>query len=179
MRVRKPRRGRKVKRDKNGRWVKGTPSPNESGRPRRPRSSRKFDPTDIIDFMNQKVELNGGATKKTRLELLYLKMFEDAVKGRVSNQRYLKATYDEAATALGEARMRYSEMVMSWIVSNQNLANPAYNIPADALRHMNRLFALLRNRYPEEFPEGMTPENMTESFRDFHRERKARREGSR
>lgn len=172
-------RKRKVRRDANGRWIKGTASPNASGRPPRPRSSRKFDPTDILDFMNQEVDLNGGAAKKTRLELLYLKMFESAMKGRVSNQRYLKAMYEDAAAALGELRITYGEMMKSWVVNNEQLENPRYNIPADILRQMNRLFGMLRNRYPEEFPKGMEPETVIASFRDFHRDRKAKREGSR
>lgn len=90
------------------------------------------------------------------------------MKSRVSNQRYLKAMYEDAAVALGELRITYGEMMMSWVINNEKLKDPGYNIPADPLRQMNRLFGILRNRYPGGIPKGMEA-----------RERKAKREGSR
>ncbi|MBI1186064.1 MAG: hypothetical protein GC206_01755 [Alphaproteobacteria bacterium] len=169
------RRPRKVKRDKNGRWQKGTRSPNPKGRPRRKKSARPFDPTDIRDFMNQQVAMKDGVVK-TRNELLHLKMFEDAMKGRVSNQRYLQKRYDDATAAVAQIAMEYAELVSNWIVNNKKLADLSYRIPEDVVRRMRRYHVLLHGENPEKYPDHMTPDVFIETLTMQHWLKKKRSE---
>ncbi|QGZ96515.1 DUF5681 domain-containing protein [Terricaulis silvestris] len=160
-------RSRKVKRDKGGRWQKGTPSPNSKGRPKRKKPARPFDLTDPRDFLNQQVVMKDGTTK-FRGELLQLKIFEDAMKGKVTNQRYLQKRFDEAMTASAWLSFEYGQLVLKWIINNENLADPNYKVPPDLVSLMSRWHVLLHRENPEQFPDHMTPEHMIDVFRERH-----------
>lgn len=167
------RRGRKVKRDAAGRWLPGTPSPHPQGRPRRKEPARPFDPTDIQDFMRQQVAMKDGVLK-FRDELLLLKIFEDAMKGKVTNQRWLQNRLDTAIAAVAKLGFEYKQLLSTYVIDNEKLADLNYKVPADVLRDMKRWHVLLHQQDPHTYPAHMTPQHLIEVFREHHWKAKKR-----
>lgn len=168
-------RRRKVKRGNNGRWQKGTASPNPRGRPKRKKPARPFDPGEIRDFMNQQVVMKDGTTI-LRKQLLLLKMYEDAMKGKVTNQRFLLQRHDEATAAIAKLGFEYHQLLSIWIIDNQKLADLHYKAPEAELRQMRRIHILMHQVNPERYPQHMTPDKLIEIFRERHWAEKRRRE---
>ncbi len=84
----------KPSRDARGRWLKGH-CPNPKGRPRK-KIQADYDPGDIRHFGYTVIDVavNGQIETMDRRTALLHKMYESAMKGRVSMQRFL---YNEFA----------------------------------------------------------------------------------
>ena len=84
-------------RDARGRWTKGTTG-NPNGRPPK---IPDLDMADVYNFSHFLTEIVIGGEKQlmTRHEIVLLKIFDSALKGRVSNQRYLIQKFEEAQMA--------------------------------------------------------------------------------
>ena len=86
-------------RDAKGRWIKGT-SGNPNGRPRK---VADLDFADIYNFSQHPMEIAVGGEKQlmTRHEIVLLKAFESALRGRITAQRYLIEKFLEAENERG------------------------------------------------------------------------------
>ena len=81
-------------RDAKGRWTKNT-SGNPNGRPR---NVPDLDMADVYTFSQFPTEIVIGGEKQlmTRQEVVLLKMFESAMKGRITAQKYLIEKFEQA-----------------------------------------------------------------------------------
>ena len=86
-------------RDAKGRWIKGT-SGNLNGRPRK---VADLDFADVHNFSQYPMEIVVGGEKQlmTRHEIVLLKAFESALRGRITAQRYLIEKFEEAENERG------------------------------------------------------------------------------
>ena len=113
-------------RDARGRWLKGH-CPNPKGRPRKSAQS-DYDPGDLRDFGSTLIEVNvsGQRTLMDRRAALLRKMFEDAMKGKVSVQRFLYREFERNDERLAAAQFRYEELMTEWVIENPdfNAQNP-------------------------------------------------------
>ncbi len=82
-------------RDAKGRWVKGTTG-NRSGRPPK---VPDYDMADVYNFSQFPTEIAIGGEQQlmTRHEVVLLKVFETALKGRITAQKYLLEKFEAAA----------------------------------------------------------------------------------
>ncbi len=82
--------GDKPTRDARGRWLPGN-CPNPKGRPKKKKPTVLRNQSDIHFFGNTMVDVltNGQKEKMDRRTALLNKMFESAMKGKVSQQRFL------------------------------------------------------------------------------------------
>ncbi len=97
-------------RDAKGRWTKNT-SGNPSGRPP---DVPDLNMADVYNFSQFPAEIAIGGEKQlmTRQEIVLLKLFESALKGRITALKYLIEKFEEAEMAQGYVRMsleRWSE----------------------------------------------------------------------
>lgn len=139
-------------RDARGRWLPGH-CPNRRGRPRR-RSTERYSESDLRIFANTLVEVgvNGKRATMTRHEALLNKVFESAMKGRVSMQKFLWQEFEKASQRLAEARARYDHLLIHWIIDNPNSRNRDFEIPFEVEQEMASLGALLHHYFPEQYP---------------------------
>lgn len=81
-------------RDARGRWTKGT-SGNLNGRPP---NVPDLDMADVYNFSHFPTEITIAGEKQlmTRHEIMLLKAYESALKGRVTNQKYLIEKFEQA-----------------------------------------------------------------------------------
>ncbi len=81
-------------RDAKGRWAKGTTG-NRSGRPPK---ERDYDMADVYNFSQFPTEITVAGEKQlmTRHEVVLLKLFETAMKGRITAQKYLIEKFEAA-----------------------------------------------------------------------------------
>ena len=81
-------------RDAKGRWTKDT-SGNLHGRPR---NVPDLDMADVYNFSQFPTEIVIGGEKQlmTRQEVVLLKLFESAMKGRITAQKYLIEKFEQA-----------------------------------------------------------------------------------
>lgn len=92
--MKKNRSNRGNGRDARGRWAKGT-SGNPNGRPP---NVPDLDMADVYNFSQDTTEIVIGGEKQlmTRHEIVWLKAFESALKGSVTNQKYLLEKFEQA-----------------------------------------------------------------------------------
>ncbi len=81
-------------RDAKGRWIKGTTG-NRSGRPPK---EPDYDMADVYNFGQFPTEISIGGEQQlmTRHEVVLLKLFETAMKGRITAQKYLIEKFEAA-----------------------------------------------------------------------------------
>ncbi len=90
-------------RDAKGRWTKNT-SGNPSGRPP---NVPDLDMADVYNFSQFPAEIAIGGEKQlmTRQEIILLKLFESALKGRITAQKYLIDKFEEAEMSRGYVQL--------------------------------------------------------------------------
>lgn len=111
-------------RDKNGRWV------NTSGNPSgRPRKIPDLDLADILNFSKKtiNIKIGGEDQEVTHHEALVHALFQTAMKGRISAQRYLLEKFEQADLSNGYIWLRYEEY-------SEALANNPDSVPDDIKR---------------------------------------------
>lgn len=105
---------RDATRDARGRWRKGH-CPNPKGRPRKP-SFKGYDQSDIRLFANTQIEItaNGRVEKMDRRTAMLNKVYESAMKGSVTAQRFLYIEFMKSDDKVATAATRLNQLVAEW-----------------------------------------------------------------
>ena len=138
-------------RDARGRWKTGH-CPNPKGRPKK-RRYENYNPSDLRDFMNTQIEVSTaeGTQKMDRRTALMNKLFEGAMKGKVTPIRILLADIRESDQQLAELRLEYERLETELIHDN-----PEFKDFDDSLTRQQRIDLLgmattLNHYYPGEY----------------------------
>jgi hypothetical protein len=143
-----PRRGRGAR----GRWQKGH-CPNPKGRPKKqPKVYR--DQSDLHFFGTTMVEVmvNGEIEMMDRREALINKIYESAMKGKVTNQRWLFREFEKNDESLGETLARYYEMMHHWIIDNPDLGKRDFVMPHSVELQLLKYRKVLNHYFPGSYP---------------------------
>lgn len=146
-----PRRARgdtdKLRRGAKGRWLPGCSSPNPKGRPKK---TPKIvdDQSDIRVFGTTTIGIvaNGQVEKMERREALLSKIFEGAMKGKVSNQRFLFKEFEKNDKLLSGTRLHYDQLTTKWIINNQG--KNRVDVPIEIELDIMRLREMLNYYFP-------------------------------
>ena len=150
----------KPTRDARGRWLKDY-CPNPKGRPKK-KPKVYIDQADIRIFGSTMIDVTANGQKETmdRRAALLNKMFETAMKGKVSMQRFLYLELEKNAKQLAAARVHYDQLMLDWFVNNPDLRKPDYEIPIEVEVEMLSLRSLLNHYFPSDYPlDGMSANN--------------------
>ena len=140
-------------RDDRGRWLPGH-CPNPKGRPRK-KSKQHADQSDLRIFAHTLVDfvVNGQTETMDRRTALLNKMFESAMKGRVSMQRFLYQEFEKNAEQLAQVRNHYDSLLFEWIIDPPDGDKPGFKIPAEVEVEITELRALLNHYFPGQYPD--------------------------
>ena len=144
--------GDKPTRDARGRWLRGN-CPNPKGRPKK-KPKVLPDQSDIRIFGHTMVDVLTSGQKETmdRRTALLNKMFESAMKGKVSQQRFLYKEFERNDERLAAARVYYDQMMLYWFVDHPDRRNPDFDIPIEVVAEMEGLRNMLNYYYPFNYP---------------------------
>ena len=136
-------------RDARGRWRKGY-CPNPKGRPRK-KPKPYLDQSDLRWFGRTSIEVRtkDGVEVMDRRAALLHKMFEDAMRGKVSMQRFLYAEFERNAKQLAEARLRYDQLINDWYLDRRS--RDGEDIPLAVELEIAGLEALLNHYFPGQY----------------------------
>ena len=139
-------------RDARGRWLPDY-CPNPKGRPKK-KPKVSYDQADIRIFGNTRIDfvVNGQKETMDRRTALNNKMFESAMKGKASMQRFLYKEFERNAERLAAARVRYDRLMMDWVINNPDFSKPDFDIPFEVEVEMLSLSALLNHYFPGQYP---------------------------
>ena len=142
----------KPTRDARGRWRPGY-CPNTKGRPRK-KPKTIIHEADIQIFGNTLIDVvsNGQKVSMVRRSALLNKMFESAMKGRVSQQRFLYKEFERNAERLAAARVHYDRLLFDWIINNPDFKKHDFEMPFEVEVEMGSLRVLLNHYYPWDYP---------------------------
>jgi len=142
----------KPARDARGRWLPGH-CPNPKGRPRK-NPVRYDNQADIRIFADTLVDIkaNGRQQRMDRRTALLQKIFESAMKGNVTAQRLLYEEFSKNSQQLAEARLRYDQLALEWIIDNPDLRKHGYELPKAVELEMARLRTMLSYYFPHSYP---------------------------
>ena len=137
-------------RDAKGRWLPGY-CPNLKGRPRK-KPKVYLDLADLRIFGHTLVDVLANGQKETmdRRAALVNKMFESAMKGKVSMQRFLYREFERNAERLAAARAHYDKLLVDWFVNNSG--PDRREIPFEVEVEMESLRTLLNYYFPSDYP---------------------------
>jgi hypothetical protein len=150
-----PRRARgdtnKPSRDARGRWRSGCKSPNPKGRPKK-RPMVKRDQSDIRIFGNTIVDViaNGKIETMDRREALLNKIYEGAMKGKVTSQRFLFKEFAKNDELMADICVQYEQIMMQWIVNNHG--QNRVEVPIEIERRIIKLRYILNYHFPGDYP---------------------------
>ena len=143
----------KLTRDARGRWLpKHCPNPN--GRRGKKKKRSDFYPGDMHIFANTLVDVasNGRVETMNRETALLNKMFESAMKGRVSMQRFLYNEFKVKDERLAALRVRYDQLMIKWVIENPDFDGlDSDNIPFEVRAEIEALEALLSYYFPTQY----------------------------
>lgn len=83
-----------------------------------------------------------------RRAALLNKMFETAMKSRVSNQRFLYKEFERNDERLAAARVRHDRLMFDWIINNPDFGEPDFDMPIEVEVEMISLKGLLNHYFP-------------------------------
>ncbi len=147
--------GGKPARDANGRWRPGY-CPNPKGRPRKkPKGFLHESDLQMFGYTLVDVVANGQMETMVRRTALLNKMFESAMKGRVSIQRFLYQEFEKSDKLLAATRAHYEKLQIDWIINNPDFRN----IPFEVEVELQSLRAVLNHYHPGDYPPYGTSEN--------------------
>ncbi len=123
-------------RDAKGRWTKNT-SGNPSGRPP---NVPDLDMADVYNFSQFPAEIAIGGEKQlmTRQEILLLKLFESALKGRITAQKYLIEKFEEAEMTQGYIRMSLERWIERMDDDPSSISMDIWHVMRAALESLDR-----------------------------------------
>ncbi len=116
-------------RDAKGRWAKGTTG-NRSGRPPK---EYDYDMADVYNFSKFPTEITVAGEKQlmTRHEVVLLKLFESAMKGRITSLRILLEKFEQAQMS--------KEYVEMWLEKwAERMAEDPSSVPMEVVHMMRR-----------------------------------------
>ena len=144
---------RQPRRDARGRWVSGH-SGNRKGRPKKKRPEPVPYQGDIRWFANLMIEVasNGEMQSMDRHTALLHKMYERAMKGSVTMQRFLYKEFKRNSERLATLRVHYEKLQIEWIINNPRFGEPGYEIPFEIELEMQQLKRLLHHYFPGDYP---------------------------
>ena len=149
-------------RDARGRWRPGY-CPNRKGRPKvqKQKPGMLYDEADIRIFSHTLVEVtaNGHMEMMDRRTALLNKMFESAMKGKVSMQRFLYMEFERNAERLGAARAHYSRLIFDWILDNPEFGKDDFDMPLEVEAEIESLRNMLNYYFPDQYPPAGTSAN--------------------
>jgi hypothetical protein len=151
--------GDKPTRDARGRWEPGY-CPNPKGRPKKkPKVIRNQ--SDIHFFSTTRVDILTNGQKETmdRRTALNNKMFESAMKGKVSMQRFLYKEFEKSDDQLAALIAHHEQQVMKWLIANPAPDKPRVEVPLEVEMEIIRQRALLNHYYPGAYPPDGRPAN--------------------
>ena len=143
----------KPTRDARGRWRPGY-CPNLKGRPKKKRSKVSCDQADIRIFGNTIVDImaNGQKESMDRRTALLNKVFESAMKGKVSQQRFLYKEFERNDERLAAARVHYERLMFDWIINDPVPSKPRVEVPLEVEMDIMKLSGLLNHYFPGLYP---------------------------
>tara|TARA_R110000868_G_scaffold189300_1_gene432215 strand:- start:14885 stop:15352 length:468 start_codon:yes stop_codon:yes gene_type:complete len=120
-------------RDAKGRWVDRSGNPNG-----RPCKIPDFDMADFVNFGEKtiKLKISGEETVMTQHEAVLQAMFQSAMKGRITAQRYLLEHMAEATLSVAFVQARYAEY-------SEALATNPNSIPDNIKNDMERVMRMV------------------------------------
>ena len=138
-------------RDAKGRWRKGH-CPNPKGRPRK-QVMEDYNPGDLRHFRNSMIDVMSGGQKVTmdRHAALIHKMYESAMKGSVTSQRFLYKEFERNTERLAQMRILYDELMLKWVFENPNYKG-FDNLPFDIQLELIGLESILNHYFPGQYP---------------------------
>jgi hypothetical protein len=142
----------KPTRDARGRWEPGY-CPNPKGRPKKkPKVIRNQ--SDIHFFGNTMVDILTNGQKETmdRRTALNNKMFESAMKGKVSMQRFLRKEFERSDERLATLIAHHEQLVMKWLINNPAPGKPRVEVPLEIELEIIRQRAILNCYCPGAYP---------------------------
>ena len=141
----------KPTRDSKGRWLPGH-CPNREGRPKKVRAP-EYDPGDIFFFGRTVVDIraNGHMETMDRRTALMNKMFESAMKGKTSMQRFMYKEFEKNDERLAGGSLRYERLMMDWIINNPDFRSPDYDMPIEVDLEIRSLRNLLINYFGDSY----------------------------
>jgi hypothetical protein len=138
-------------RDAKGRWQKGH-CPNPKGRPRK-QVMEDYNPSDLRDFSNSMIEVISGGqkVKMDRRAALLHKIYESAMKGSVTSQRFLFKEFERNTERLATMRILYDELMLKWVFMNPNYKG-FDDLPFDIQLELIGLESILNHYFPGQYP---------------------------
>ena len=142
----------KPTRDARGRWLPDY-CPNRKGRPRK-KPKMIIDESDIFDFGRTLIDVvsNGQMEKMTRRTALNRGIFESAMRGKVSQQRFMYKEFARNDERLAAARVYYDQMMQYWFVEHPDRHKSDFKIPIKVEAEMLGLRVMLNSYYPKSYP---------------------------
>ncbi len=143
----------KPTRDARGRWLPKY-CPNPKGRPKKKKPKVLYSEADIRIFSHTLIDfvVNGQKVTMDRRTALNNKMFESAMKGKVSMQRFLYKEFERNAERLAAARVRYDRLIFYWILDNPDFGTR--DMPFEVEMEIESLRSMLNHYYPGQYPLG-------------------------
>ncbi len=144
---------RKATRDARGRWKTGH-CPNPKGRPPK-KTFKDYSPSDVRHFANTQIELtiNGRPEKMDRRAALLSKVFESAMSGKVSQQRFLIGLFEKSDVQLAELRHHYGKLMSTWIMDNPDFKNFDESLTSEQKNELISLASVLNHYHPGQYTE--------------------------
>ena len=138
----------KSTRDSNGRWLAGH-CPNPKGRPKK-KPKVFLSESDLRTFGNMQIDIvaNGREVTMDRRTALLNKIFESAMKGKISSQRFLHKEFEKNDERLAAIRVRYDQLIMDRINGSIDYRKPDYDEPFEIELEIEGLRTLLNHYYP-------------------------------
>ncbi len=88
-----------------------------------------------------------------RRSALLNKMFESAMKGSVTQQRFLHHEFERNEERMAAARVHYDRLLFDWVINNNPVpGRPRVEIPLEVEVEMQTLRSLLNHYYPDSYP---------------------------
>ena len=139
-------------RDARGRWRPGY-CPNTKGRPRK-KPKTIIHEADIQIFGNTLIDVvaNGQQEEMIRRSALFNRIFESAMKGSVTQQRFLYHEFERNDKRLAAARVHYDRLLFNWVLNNTVPGQRRVEIPLEVEVEMDSLRVLLNHYYPDSYP---------------------------
>ena len=142
----------KPTRDARGRWLPGN-CPNPKGRPKK-KPKVLPDQSDIRIFGHTMVDVLTSGQRETmdRRTALLNKMFESAMKGKVSQQRFLYKEFERNDERLAATRLHYERLMFDWIINDPVPGKPRVEVPLEVEMDIMKLNGLLNHYFPGLYP---------------------------
>ncbi len=86
-------------------------------------------------------------------------MYESAMKGRVSQQRFLYKEFERNDERIAAARVHYERLMFDWYVNNPAPGKPRVDMPLEVELEIMQLRGLLNHYYPGSYPPNGIPGN--------------------